>query len=363
MGLIIPHGAIRDAIQPTALHRLRATPETVHWGYFSPEIAPVLTVRSGDLIQAQAVTHHAGDDPELMFDDDIRRIFAEIDPATRAPGCHIMTGPIFVEGAEPGDMLEVRYFEMVPRFNYGSNLQANWGHLYQEFGETERVTIYRIDPNANTASALYAYDVEEKYVVPGRITNCPVCDRQPALPGITIPARPHLGTAGVAPAVNEPVSTIPPGLHGGNIDNWRIGAGARMYYPVQVAGGLFSIGDPHISQGDGEISGTAIEASLDVLFQIVLRKDFSFPSPLLETSDCWIVHGFGADLDQAMTSASIDMLHLLTEHQGLSRHDAYSLMSVAGDFGVTQVVDGTQGIHCRIDRRIFAGKGSVRDPE
>jgi acetamidase/formamidase len=98
----------------------------------------------------------------------------------------------------------------------------------------------------------------------------------------------------VAPAVNEPVSTIPPGLHGGNIDNWRIGAGARMYYPVQVAGGLFSIGDPHISQGDGEISGTAIEASLDVLFQIVLRKDFSFPSPLLETSDCWIVHGFGA---------------------------------------------------------------------
>ena len=363
MGLILPHGAIRDAIQPAALHQLRATPETVHWGYFSPEIAPALTVRSGDLIQAQAVTHHAGDDPELMFDDDIRRIFAEIDPATRAPGCHIMTGPIFVEGAEPGDMLEVRYFEMVTRFNYGSNLQAKWGHLYQEFGETERVTIYRIDPGSNTASAVYAYDVEEKYVVPGRITNCPVCDRQPALPGITIPARPHLGTAGVAPAVNEPVSTIPPGLHGGNIDNWRIGAGARMYYPVQVAGGLFSIGDPHISQGDGEISGTAIEASLDVLFQIVLRKDFSFPSPLLETSDCWIVHGFGADLDQAMKSASIDMLHLLTEHQGLSRTDAYSLMSVASDFGVTQVVDGTQGIHCRIDRRIFGGKGTVRDPE
>ncbi|MGC6400272.1 acetamidase/formamidase family protein [Sphingomonas sp. FW199] len=362
MGLHIPHGAIRDAIQPTALHRLRATPETIHWGYFSPDIPPALTVRSGDLIQAQAVTHHAGDDPALMFDESIRRIFEEVDPATRAPGCHIMTGPIFVEGAEPGDMLEVRYFEMIPRFNYGSNLQANWGHLYQEFGETERVTIYRIDANANTASALYAYDVAEKYVVPGRITNCPECDRQPALPGITIPARPHLGTAGVAPAVNEPVSTIPPGLHGGNIDNWRIGAGARMYYPVQVAGGLFSIGDPHISQGDGEISGTAIEASLDVLFQIVLRKDFSFPSPLLETGDCWIVHGFGADLDQAMKCASMDMLHLLTEHQGLSRNDAYSLMSVASDFGVTQVVDGTQGIHCRIDRRIFGAKGSVRDP-
>ena len=353
--------AVRDDIQPSALHYLRATPETVHWGYFSPEIKPALVVKSGDLIQAQAVTHHAGDDPSLMMDCDIRRIFTEIAPETRAPGCHIMTGPIYVEGAEPGDMLEVRYFQMKPRFNYGSNLSASWGHLYKEFGETERVTIYKLDRNANTASALYAYNIEGDYGLPGRMTNCPECDRHPALPGITIPARPHLGTAGVAPAVDAPVSTIPPGLHGGNIDNWRIGAGATMFYPVQVKGGLFSIGDPHVSQGDGEISGTAIEASLDVLFQIVLRKDFQFPSPLLQTDDCWIVHGFGADLDEAMKSASTDMLHLLTEHQGLSRVDGYSLMSVAADFGVTQVVDGTQGIHCRIERRIFPDKGSVLD--
>ncbi len=363
MALICDHGMRRSEVQPRALHYLRATPETVHWGYFSPEIKPALTVQSGDLIQAQAVTHHAGDDPELMFDADIERIFTEIDPATRAPGVHIMTGPIYVEGAEPGDMLEVRYLQMTPRFNYGSNLQANWGHLYKEFDETERVTIYELDPNSNTARALYAYDVEETYLVPGRITNCPTCDRQPALKGITIPARPHLGTAGVAPAVNEPVSTIPPGLHGGNIDNWRIGANSRMYYPVQVKGGLFSIGDPHVSQGDGEISGTAIEASLDVLFQIILRKDFKFPSPLLETPEHWIVHGFGENLDVAMRGASLDMIELLSEHQGLSRTDAYSLMSVAADFGVTQVVDGTQGIHVRIDRGIFPNKGSVRDPE
>jgi acetamidase/formamidase len=133
-----------------------------------------------------------------MFDESIRRIFAEVDPATRAPGCHIMTGPIFVEGAEPGDMLEVRYFQMTPRFNYGSNLQASWGQLYEEFGKIERVTIYKLDPNANTASALYAYDIEGDYGAPGRITHCPECDRQPALKGISIPARPHLGTAGVA---------------------------------------------------------------------------------------------------------------------------------------------------------------------
>jgi acetamidase/formamidase len=142
-------------------------------------------------------------------------------------------------------------------------------------------------------------------------------------------------------------------LHGGNIDNWRIGAGATMYYPVQVPGALFSVGDPHISQGDGEISGTAIEASLDVLFQVRVRRDFHFPSPLLETPRFWIVHGFDEDLNVAMRNASLDMMRLLTERQRLSRGDAYSLMSVAADFAVTQVVDGKQGIHCRIARDIF----------
>jgi formamidase len=111
--------------------------------------------------------------------------------------------------------------------------------------------------------------------------------------------RRHLGTAGVAPDVAGRVSTVPPGAHGGNIDNWRIGAGSTMYYPVAVNGGLLSIGDPHVPQDDGEISRTAIEASLNVMFQIVLRRDFRFPSPLPETPDYWIVHGFDEDLDVA----------------------------------------------------------------
>lgn len=362
MALICEPGQSRADTKPNALHYLRATPETVHWGYFHPNIKPALRIKSGDLIQAEAVTHHAGDAPDLMMDEGVKAIWEGIEPEDRAPGVHIMTGPIFVEDAKPGDMLEVRYFKMVPRCNYGSNLAANWGHLYQEFDEQERVTIYELDPNANTAQALYAYDFEGKYLIPGTVTHCPECDKEEALVGVRIPARPHLGTAGVAPAVDERVSTIPPGKHGGNIDNWRIGAGATMYYPVQVDGGLFSIGDPHVSQGDGEISGTAIEASLDVFFQIILRKDFSFPSPLLETDDHWIVHGFEEDLNKAMKNAAVDMLELLTEHQGLSANDAYSLMSVATDFGITQVVDGTQGIHARIDRGIFPNKGSVKDP-
>ncbi|MGH8447479.1 MAG: acetamidase/formamidase family protein [Solimonas sp.] len=335
------------------LHLLPATPKTCHWGYFDPATAPVLRVRSGDFVQAEAVTHHAGDAPELLMDEGIRQLFAGIPEEDRYPGVHIMTGPIFVEDARPGDMLEVRYLHMVPRLPYGSNLAANWGYLYKEMGEKERVTIYSIDGGSQQAEAVFAYDFPGKYTTPGKITHQKDCCREQALNGIRIPVRPHLGTAGVAPDVKGRISTIPPGKHGGNIDNWRIGAGATMFYPVAVDGALFSIGDPHVSQGDGELSGTAIEASLNVMFQIVLRKDFHFPSPLLETPGEWIVHGFHEDLNQAMRDASLEMLHLLTEMQGLSKNDAYSLMSVAADFAVTQVVDTRQGIHVRMPRSVF----------
>jgi acetamidase/formamidase len=346
-------GQNRSDLVASALHTLPATPGTVHWGYFDASLAPVLKVRSGDLVQAETISPHAGDDPDLMFDPAIEALYRGIPEAERYPGPHIMTGPILVENARPGDMLEVRYLSMTPRCQYGSNLAAHWGHLYRELGSKERVTIYRLDAGGNTAQALYAYDFPGKYSVPGTITRCPACDRQAALPGVRIPVRPHLGAAGVAPDQPGRISTVPPGKHGGNIDNWRIGAGATMYYPVQVDGALFSVGDPHISQGDGEVAGTAIESSLDVLFQIVVRRDFSFPSPLLETPDSWIVHGFNEDLNVAMREAALDMLRLLTEQRRLSKDDAYSLMSVAADFAVTQVVDQRQGVHVRIPRAIF----------
>jgi acetamidase/formamidase len=339
------------------LHELKARKNTVHWGYFDAGLAPALRVRSGDLVQIEAVTHHAGDAPELLMDDAIRQLYREIPEADRNPGVHIMTGPILVEDARPGDMLEVRYLSMRPRFAYGSNLAASWGHLYGDF-QKERVTIYELDRTSNTAAALFAYDYPGTYATPGRITDTGTCNCVPALAGFRVPTRPHLGTAGVAPNEQGRVSTVPPGRHGGNIDNWRIGSGATMFYPVAVDGALFSVGDPHVSQGDGEISGTAIEASLDVLMQIVLRKDFHVPSPLLETHDEWIVHGFDPDLNLAMRAASLEMLHLLTEIHGVSRDDAYSLMSVAVDFTVTQVVDGRQGVHARVPRAIFPKRTS-----
>ena len=189
------HQAERDSLRP-ALHELRATPKTVHWGYFDAGLAPAITVANGDIIRAEAITHHAGDAPELMMDAGITAIFDAIPPDDRNPGVHIMTGPIFVDGAQPGDVLEVRYLQMTPRLRYGSNLAANWGHLYKEFGEKERVTIYRMDAATQTAEAEFAYDFPGKYLIPGTITQAGDCCREPALRGIRVPVRPHLGTAG-----------------------------------------------------------------------------------------------------------------------------------------------------------------------
>jgi acetamidase/formamidase len=340
------------------LYNLPATKKNVHWGYFDCDLAPAISVESGDLIRAEAITHHAGDAPDLLMDGPIRQLFNEIPIEDRNPGVHILTGPIYVEDAMPGDMLEVRYYEMTPRFKYGSNVAANWGYLASEFMEKERVTIYSIDTDSRQAEALFAYDYPGKYNKPGRLMNYKQCDCQPALSGVRVPMRPHLGTAGVAINVAGRVSSIPPGSHGGNIDNWRIGAGSTMYYPVQVDGALFSLGDPHVSQGDGEVSGTAIEASLNVLFQVSVRKDFFFPTPILETPKYLIVHGFDEDLNVATRSASMDTLRLLTELKGISRDDAYSLMSVAADYSITQVVDGKRGVHVRLPRSIFPPKAA-----
>jgi acetamidase/formamidase len=342
---------VSTAASPT-LHELRATPATVHWGYFDASLQPVLTVRSGDLVQIEALTHHAGDAPDLLMDEGIEQVFAHVDE--RGPGPHLLTGPIAVVGARPGDTLQVDILSATPRLNYGSNFAGHWGHLYEDFGK-ERVTIFELDTGAMLARARFAYDWMHApgATPPGTVITPDPAARHPALAGVTVGMRPHFGTMGVAPAQPGRHSSIPPGDHGGNIDNWRIGAGGRMLYPVQVAGALLSVGDPHVSQGDGEVSGTALEASLDGLLRLTIRRDLDVRVPLLETAGELLVHGFGDDLDEAMRAASRRTLDVLGSRYGLSRDDAYAFMSVAVDFTVTQVVDGRQGVHGRIDKRCF----------
>jgi acetamidase/formamidase len=335
--------------------RLPATPGNIHWGYFDQSLPPALTVPSGAILAVETITHHAGDAPDLLMDPTIATLFEQV--TDRGPGPHILTGPVAVEGAEPGDVLEVRILSLEPRVDYGSNLAAHWGHLYGDFAK-ERVTIWAIDRPSMTARPEFAFDwlTTPLADAPGTIVRPGSLPREPVLADVTVPLRPHLGTMGVAPAAPGRHSSIPPGLHGGNIDNWRAGAGTTMYYPVARPGALVSFGDPHLSQGDGEISGTALEASLDVVVQLRVRRDLPIDVPVLETPTHWYVHGFGDDLDEAMADAARNQLRFLGAMWGLSADDAYSLMSVGGDFTVTQVVDQRQGIHAGVAKSVLAGR-------
>lgn len=357
------------------VHHLMATPETCFWGFFDRSLPPVLRVRSGDLVFIETLTHQAGDAPDLLMDVGIRAVYEGIPPEQRGPGVHIMTGPVFVEGAVPGDTLEVRILDVTPRLAFGTNIAAWWGYLYTDFNK-ERITIYAIDSGAGVARGAFAFDfiTTPLYTQPGVISPVRAGGREVALPGISVPLRPHLGVMGVAPAESGRFNSIPPGAFGGNVDNWRIGPGATMYYPVFNEGALFFAGDPHMAEGDGELSGTALEASANVWVQLTVHRDMPISGPLLETSTHWYTHGFSSnaalatgptapsdvsfpppgDLNEAMRVAANAMLAFLIRRNGLSRDDAYSLMSVAADFGVTQVVDVRQGIHCGIPKSIFS---------
>ena len=258
---------------------------------------------------------------------------------------------------------------MKPRVPYGSNLAAHWGLLYKRFGK-ERVTIYALDDASPpgvfgpTARPLFGYDFTGRslYDRPGFITDPDLSARQPFSRPVVVPVRPHFGVMGVAPAVSGRLSSVPPGVFGGNVDNWRVGPGATMRYPVFVDGANLYVGDPHFAQGDGEVCGTAIEASLTARIQISIERGAPVTAPQLETDTHWFTHGFGDDLDEAMTMAVEQMLALLQDRFSLAGDDAYSLASVAVDVGVTQVVDGRLGCHASIAKSISALPRLRRQP-
>ncbi len=160
--MVLEIGSRFGAFTAPTRHHLPATPATCYWGYIDRDQPPVLEVDDGDIIEVEAVTHHAGDAPDLLMDDGVRALWSGLPEATRGPGVHILTGPIHVRGAEPGDVLAVRILDMTPRLPYGSNCAANWGLLYDVFGK-ERITIYGLEGDASdgftaTASPLFGFD-------------------------------------------------------------------------------------------------------------------------------------------------------------------------------------------------------------
>ena len=341
--------SIRDAGN---IHVLKATPQTCFWGFFDKTLPPVLTINSGDIVYVEALTHHAGDAPDLLMDKGVKEVYDKV--TDRGPGVHIMTGPIAVTGAEPGDTLMVRILKTQPRLPYGSNLAAHWGYLYNNF-KKERVTIYKLDSEAGLAQPEFAYDFKGRplYDRTGFITLPDKSVREKIKTKVAIPMRPHFGVMGVAPKESGRINSIPPGSFGGNIDNWRIGAGSTMYYPVFNKGANFFVGDTHMGQGDAELSGTAIEASMNAYLQIFVLKDFPITNPILETDTHWITHGFNEDLNKAMRQSAEQMLSFLQNKRGMTADEAYSLISVGVDFGVTQVVDIRQGCHAAVAKSLF----------
>ena len=189
---------VLSATNSPTVHRLPATPSTVHWGFFDPRLEPVLTVTSGDLVAIETLTHHAGDAPDLLMDAGITEVFGQVDD--RGPGPHLLTGPIAVEGARPGDVLQVDILEATPRLPYGSNLAAHWGYLYGEM-PVERVTIYELDAVAGLGRALFGYDWTATPLAdqPGTIVSPDPAAREPALPGVIVPLRPALRHHGRRP--------------------------------------------------------------------------------------------------------------------------------------------------------------------
>jgi acetamidase/formamidase len=306
-------------------HTLHAGPETCHWGFFDAGLKPVLTMASGDTVTLDSVSGGPDVLPLGGQFDILPEHLAIHRTLTPQLGAHILTGPIAVAEAEPGDVLEIEILSI--------DCRQNWGYT-------------RIRPLSGT--------LPEDF--PVRRTWHTAIDRQlgvGTLPwGAEIELAPFFGVMGVAPPpVYGAVTSIVPREFGGNMDLKELTAGTTLFLPVWAPGAMFSAGDGHGVQGDGEVCVTALETALSGTLRLTLRKDLAFRLPRAETPSHLITMGFDEDLDDAAKTALRQMLLLLQERLGLSAEDAYMFASLAVDLRVTQLVDGNKGIHAMLPKR------------
>ncbi len=313
-----------------AHHHLHATVETCHWGYFDSTLMPSIKIASGDIVTVDTVSGK----PDFLPDPKCFHIPAELAAVhagcRQGSGSHILTGPIHVEGAQPGDVLEVRIHEVGLRQDWGYNMiRPLMGALPDDFVETRKLMI-PLDLARGVAKLPW---------------------------GLELPLHPFFGVMGVAPPTAwGRISSIVPRAHGGNIDNKELVAGATLFLPVFQEGALFSCGDGHGAQGDGEVCVTAIETALQGTFEFVVRKDLDHRYPRAETPTHVITMGMDPDLDRCMVVALRDMLELICGRTGLSREDAYTLCSLAADLRVTQVVNEARGIHVMLAKALLGDR-------
>ena len=328
--VLLMSAATALAQQPNA-YKLKASPKTVVWGYYSATAAPVLRVRSGDTVEMETLITNsparleAAGVPPGQIEPALRAIYNDV--IDKGPGGHILTGPVYIEGAAPGDTLEVRIKEIRLAIPYAYNgFRPGSGFLPDDFPYS-RIKIVPLD--------------RERMV--GRFS-----DR------IEIPLRPFFGSMGVAPPeANGRISSAPPWIHAGNLDNKELVAGTTLYIPVHAPGALFEAGDGHAAQGNGEVDITALETSLTGVFQFIVRKDLHLRWPRGETPTHYITMGLHEDLREATRMAALEMIDFLVTEKHLTRDDAYMLASSAADFCITQLVDGNKGVHAMIAKSIF----------
>lgn len=306
-------------------HSLAASPATVHWGYFDAKLAPRLTVDSGDTVTLHCVSGgpgEVGSRPDLLPEH--RAILDEVKPYL---GPHILTGPVAVRGAQRGDTLEVRIRDVQLRADWSYNgIKPLRGTLPEDFPML-RILQIPLDRKRMTA----------------------------ALPwGPTLPLRPFFGIMGVAPrAEYGAVSSIEPREFGGNLDNKELVAGTTLFLPVWADGALFSAGDGHAVQGDGEVNLMALETPMSGTFELILHKGKSLTFPRALTPTHYIAMGTDPDLDDAAKQALREMIKWLVELRGWAPEDAYTFCSLACDLRVTQLVDGHKGIHAMVARALI----------
>ncbi len=317
--------------QSPKTHRLEATPKTVAYGYYWASAEPALRIASGDIIDVDTLLTNTPQGlaragvPDDKIQASLKAIVSEVTGDKRGPGGHILTGPVYVAGAEPGDALEVKILSIDLPIDYGYNGCSGFLRENCERGAPSK--IIPIDKTSMTATFA---------------------------PGIVIPLHPFFGSMGVAPAPDlGRVSSTPPGTHAGNLDNRELVAGTTLFIPVFVPGALFEIGDGHAAQGDGEVDQTAIETSLRGRVQLTVRKGMKLKWPRAETPAAFISMATDADLTVATKAAIQEMIDFLVATKGLSTHEAYQLVSVAGDVAVTQLVDQTLGVHVKMPKGIF----------
>jgi acetamidase/formamidase len=316
-------------------HRLEATPSTVAYGYYWSEAKPVLRIDSGDIIDVDTLLTNSpaglakAGVPDAKIQASLQAIVNEVTGDRKGPGGHILTGPVYVQGAEPGDVLEVKILSIDLPIDYGYN--GCKGFLPENCEPDAPAKILQLDRRKMTAEFL---------------------------PGIVVPLKPFFGSMGVAPAPEAGrVSSNPPGRHAGNLDNRELVAGSTLYIPVFAKGALFEIGDGHAAQGDGEVDQTAIETSLRSRVQLTVRKDMKLTWPRAETPTDYISMATDPDLTVATRGAIQEMVDFLVSAKGLTRHQAYQLVSIAGHVVITQLVDKPNlGVHVKLPKSIFTKK-------